>query len=788
MRPRTLNRPDLIIILALALLPWLFFWPLVAPNPADRLSIKQGDFTEQYFPLRAFTAREWVEGRLPLWNPSLFGGQPALADIQSGALYPPHVLEALLAGWAGWGFPLRAQELQVILHFSWAAVGAYLLGRHLASRWQPGRGPDPLRPARLAGVVASVTFTYGGYLTGFPVQQLTILEVSAWLPWVIWLLSRTLERAVAGGRGREALAAAAWTAVAFALSILAGHPQTTLYLFYLVLAYSLYRAGAAWRAAAPAQGLRSGLAVLGHSALVILLGLALAAAQLLPTLEFIRHSLRADLDYQAVSAGLPLNELAAVLYPGFFGGSPQYVGIVSLVLIGVALAVGRPRRATWFWAAAGVAALLLALGGRSFLYPLFYLLAPGFDAVRQQERVFLVFSLAAALLAGQGALALARPLPRRESRTWRRFQRGLRRVALAALAVTGLYVYGSTAAQVRGDEVNLMFGVLRHHLLGLIVLAGALGLLALRPRRRFWRQWGLLLLAGWSAFNLFTVNWRFNLETPPGGGVYTPDGVVQFLQGETAGQGEPVRIASAGLLPGGNNAASVYGLLDVTGNTPLQLADSAAFAEQLPAWRYWQLLGIRYVLDTRSLDGEGLRRVFEAGEVKVYAVTDPFPFARLVYETEVVADAAAARSRLGADAFDLARRAIVARPLSAGPALSPPGDEGSGRVRVVDFQPAALTIEVETPSPGLLVVSQVNYPGWQAQVDGQPAEIVPVDVILQGVVVEAGAHTVRLKFRPASFHWGAILTGLGGLVALALIANRWFMVTRERGKIRVVWI
>src|SRR5512134_2446753 len=123
--------PDTLLILLLALLPGLFFWRLLTPNPADHMAIAAGDFTEQYFPLRAFAAQEWVRGHIPLWNPYLFGGQPALADIQSGALYPPHVLEALLLGWSGLllgrniGFPLWALELQVIFHFSLAAVGTY---------------------------------------------------------------------------------------------------------------------------------------------------------------------------------------------------------------------------------------------------------------------------------------------------------------------------------------------------------------------------------------------------------------------------------------------------------------------------------------------------------------------------------------------------------------------------------------------------------------------------------------------------------------------------------------
>jgi hypothetical protein len=333
----------LLLVLILALLPLLFFWRLITPTPADQMNIAAGDFTEQYFPLRAFAAQEWVRARVPLWNPYLYGGQPALADIQSGALYPPHVLQALLLGWGGpllgavGGFPVKALEWQMILHFSLAAVGTFLFAHHLLIA-----GGFRSNAACFGAVVAALVFTYSGYLTGFPVQQVTILQVSAWLPWVLWGMSlavRQLAPVTAGAPARQrvarSVAAIVLAALAFAMAILAGHPQTVLYIFYLTLAYAVLLAFSLWNRQ------RSFLvfALLAWLTTVVL-GAALAAAQLMSTLEFISYSLRSDLSYPAVSAGLPLAELVSILYPGFFGGSPQYVGIAALVLIALALAIG----------------------------------------------------------------------------------------------------------------------------------------------------------------------------------------------------------------------------------------------------------------------------------------------------------------------------------------------------------------------------------------------------------------------------------------------------------------
>ncbi len=747
-------RSEILILFLLALLPFLFFWRLVTPNPADRLHIAAGDFTEQYFPLRAFAAREWVQGRVPLWNPYLYGGQPALADIQSGALYPPHVLQALLLGWGGpllgreIGFPLTALEWQVILHFSIAAMGTYLFVRRASARFA---GP---RQSRFAAVIASLTFTYAGYLTGFPVQQVTILEVSAWLPWVLWGLTVAHQRLQFSSFSPHP--SSLLPALAFALAILAGHPQTVLYIFYLSLAYSLFLAVSSPSAASPwkrvALGLLPWLTAVG-------LGTLLAAAQLLPTLEFIRHSVRAELSYPAVSRGLPLNELISVLYPGYFGGSPEYVGIVGLVLAAAGLALFRPRRPVVFWAGAGLVSLLLAFGGRTFLYPLFYLLAPGFASVRQQERAFLVYSFSLAVLAAFGVLAVTAP-PSRGGRTrYRAFFRRLGQVAVAAFGLSAFYIYGATLSTARGDEVNLFYGVLRHHLFGLLMLAGVWLWLTPRARRYHRRPWMVALLAFWLAFNLFTVNWQFNLEKPDGPPPFTPNAVVQFLQANLP----TGRIASGGFLPGGHSAAAVFALPDLTGNTPLHLAATEEFFTRLPSWRLWQLMNVRYVVDRRDISGPGLTPVFAEGDLRVYEMGDPFPRAWTVGRVEVLPDRAQMLDRLAADDFDLRTTAAVFAPLSAPLSAAAPA-----QVQVEQATPTQLTLTVQAEGRRLLVVSQVYYPGWQAEVDGEPARLVPVNGILSGLEITEGRHTVTLVYRPLSFYLGAVLSLVGVVLAAGL--------------------
>ena len=91
----------------------------------------------------------------------------------------------------------------------------------------------------------------------------------------------------------------------------------------------------------------------------------------------------------------------------------------------------------------------------------------------------------------------------------------------------------------------------------------------------------------------------------------------------------------------------------------------------------------------------------------------------------------------------------------------------SGTVDSFEIGANRIESHVTTPTKNLVVVSQNNSPGWTAKVDGEPAEIVPVDGALMGVFVPAGEHVLTLNYRPRSFVIGA---GISAVALLLLIA------------------
>ena len=78
--------------------------------------------------------------------------------------------------------------------------------------------------------------------------------------------------------------------------------------------------------------------------------------------------------------------------------------------------------------------------------------------------------------------------------------------------------------------------------------------------------------------------------------------------------------------------------------------------------------------------------------------------------------------------------------------------------------------------PGLLVLSEIAYPGWHVWVDGNSQPVVPYDGLLRAVQLPAGEHQVLFTFRPASLVLGLI----GFSIAVAYLAIAAWMGRRGR--------
>ncbi|MDP8215591.1 MAG: hypothetical protein RAO92_09415 [Candidatus Euphemobacter frigidus] len=96
--------------------------------------------------------------------------------------------------------------------------------------------------------------------------------------------------------------------------------------------------------------------------------------------------------------------------------------------------------------------------------------------------------------------------------------------------------------------------------------------------------------------------------------------------------------------------------------------------------------------------------------------------------------------------------------------------QGNNKISRVWFSnPNRMDINVKVKTLGMLITTDVFYPGWEVKVDGEKKPVVPVNYIQRGVWLSKGNHLVEWVFRPAAVKEGFIYLGLGLLTIVVLM-------------------
>ncbi len=418
---------------------WLWVAALLASvslSVADGLLLNvvpyERDTTVFYYPLMSWLGQRLQRGELPLWTPQVFGGYPIFADGEIGLAYPPVLLALLLLP------PERAFVVLRLLHVAIAALGTFALAR----TWRL-----PYSSAVLAGLV----FALGNFLQA-QIHHENIVRTASWLP----VMLAAVERGLRGGDRRAQLRWTMLAALPLGLAGLSLHSQMLAIDLLILAGYAGFRWAVGPLPLAPSGSARVWLVrllgVLRVCAPVAVLGLCLAAVQLVPLIELAGFSRRGSgIPYSESAAySLTFYGLAQAIFPYVFRGPGNqqwglwthweayvYIGLVPLVLASVALLCAR-RREVLAWGVMGGVGLILGLGQYSpiNLHYLLWLL-PGLSGLRAPGRFTVVVVLAGGMLAAYGLAWLQSLSPSGASQPdRRRLRRVLVGMALALAAVT----------------------------------------------------------------------------------------------------------------------------------------------------------------------------------------------------------------------------------------------------------------------------------------------------------------------------------------------------------------
>lgn len=737
------------------------------PHAADA-NPQLADIATQVEPFERYTRERLPHA--PLWNPFVGGGRPFLANAQS-AVFSPYTAPAYV-------MPLRwSLLLSGILKLVAAALGMFLFCRLAAGLRFGG--------ALLAGTL----FGFGQFMV-------------VWMPWTVagvWSLAPWLLLAVDRIVRRPRALPVAGLGLVVGLQFVAGHPESSFHELVLATGYLLVRLGQRWRA----EGRGVVVRPLAAAAAGLAVGLGLAAAALAPFLELLRQS--ADLELRTgVVAKEPAQSLLGVVFPDWFGrptqtpltadflvGRPYYLGALALLLAGYALA--RPTRGRVWMAVLGAVSMLVVVGAQPFSWVIQHL--PGFSTVHN-TRLSAYFVVVVAILAGMGLDDLTGARGRLRGRGRTAF-RALA-VALVAGPIVLVAARGYLTPRLLGDALRVAWGFARERgafdpdgpavtraaalLVWLPFVLVGIALLAARARGRLSAPLfgGLVLLV--VVLDLFHANVGENPAVRASRAVLPPTPAVRYLQAHAPGRFVG---ASTGLyFPLWPNVSMNYGLYDArsydypvikrysrlwragVSNATLLVPSTLLApisAHTMPAL---SLLGVRDVLeapDGPSLGGvPGLRPAYAGADARIYSNARAMPKLAVVGTARAVPDDATALHAVLDPGFDGRREAIVERPLAGLSGGTP------GRARLLRYDPEHVVARARMTGTGLLVLDDVHYPGWQATVDGRPAPIRRVDYLLRAVRLGPGTHTVEMRYRPASWTVGWIVSAVALIVLLGL--------------------
>ncbi len=685
----------------IVILPLLVILPPVQAFPYSPVEDAYSDLAITHYPNAYFLRHELAESR------SIPLWSPS---ILSGYPFFANPLSGLFyaPGWLALLLPLPLGfNLLAAIHSIWGAFGMAMLMR--------SQGLN-LNAALFAGLgLVLMPKAVAHYAAG----HLTLIYAISWTPWLIFLAHREREFPVSNKPRPR------WVQPGLVMAIiLLADVRWGAFSLFVWWIYSI----------AHSNNRYAMVKVLTRQTFLAFL---LSSPLLIPLLEYASLSTRNLMAPEDVLAySLPPVRMLGLVIPGL-GGNHEWVlypGGAILCLSIVALVRWRYSKPTRFWIILAFASLLLSLGehipGASFMAGI-----PGINMLRVPSRALFMTGIALSALAGWGLDALNSPLDITQTRA----------IRLGLVAISSFSVLLALA-------VSIVSGtMLFNYLLGAAAITLSATLIGVRFSRFTHRVGGVWILGMVCLVCIdLIIEDRTLLAYRSSEGVLNEGASVALWLSK---QGGEYRIYSPSYsLP--QQTAARYGLELADGIDPLQLASYANFMAQATGIHN---SGYSVTLPPFT---SGYPRSANVGSVPDAELLALLNVQYVASSFEITADGLILRDIID-EVYLYENLNVMARSW-----VVPENSDQSGFVQssiILKRTPNFITLRAQ--GPGVLVLSELDYPGWRAQVDGKTVEIDKYAGILRSVQLPPGSHEVTFSFTPISLYLGCILA-LGGIALL----------------------
>jgi hypothetical protein len=672
----------------------------------------QNDVTRYYIASHAFARTAVSEfGELPFWNPYRLTGTPHWGNPQSGVLYPPNWLFYLF-------HPLGVISWVLLLHHWSAGIGAYFLAQRLQLRW----GASVFGGCVYLGAPFLIAQTAEGHY-----GQICLV---AWYPWVFFLYERFRH----GER---------WSIpgliIAFSMCFFCGHVQELLYLAIVLIAFGI------------ADLVRGSMCVgsvtrmhLARNAAIVGIGTAgLVAVEVLPVGVYTTQAIRAaglsiaqssEISLGVLSLKQMMNPYALGMPDGYSGPGMYYwetlchFGCIA-TLAAMIGAVARWRCSHMRrLSVIALLSFLFAFGDDTPVFSLMHQYCPGISFFRVPSRSLFLTSFAVSILAAGCVDWIVHRLtqkgpPKKRQKCVARTVPALAIIICCAESATlSRALLTTTESPTSPDKARILRHLEAETENGRIVasLDCVSDLEAIESGIRKFQGYDPVPLSRYAVFLSAMLNAR-DVGREAIGTVDIP-------------------------LPRINRA-----LADLAG---IRLAVFPKDQPELP--ENWH-----QVDEDRNLPASFLAGGAHASRgLSLYRNQTPMPRAFVVGRVQLVESSETLSTQLRKTRF--AECVLLQHDVLG----DTPRQKGFRSATILSETPNSVCVEAQLDGAGYLVLSDASFPGWRAQVDGNPVPVLHANVLFRAVPLAPGKHEVVFEFTPPLMMFGMAISSLTAILIL----------------------
>jgi hypothetical protein len=738
----------------------IFFWDNLVGN-----NYFWEDFIEYVFPVQTFAAREFAKFSIPFWNPYSFSGMPFLADLQVGFFYPLNRVLSLFIDFNG-NLPFQALQYVVILHFIIAQISMYFLAKHL-------------KISSIGAIISAIGYAFSMILICHVIHPMIVYHL-AWFPLIIKFYYK--------GVNKEHLQSSVIGGLLFGMTLLSGHPQTTLYeglflgfLFIWLLVNKIIKRN---------EIKPNYLKLIPAGIIPVLIGFGIFAIQYFPSKELADNSVRNEINYEkSIEGSLEFKQFYTSIIPNLFGSvdgesmNPQtsdkkptfyldfgkgqvqnhfywetayYFGVLTLIfgLFG-ALFLYKDKVGT-FLIFISIFGFLYALGDNSFIYKIMYNF-PMFGNFRNPGRILFFTIIGFSLLAGFGFDEIWKNYKNK----WVLIKFGIAifiPVIIALMASSGSLSYNNTPYELL-DEIKSTGNF--------VLLISFIAFIAVFLANRYINPlYAGIIIILLSFTDLYLVGSKFNKGTIDPNKAYEINPEMKSLLSPKLPK-EIFRVNTRVYKPVSfmamkRNQGMIDKMMLIEGYNPL-LLNRAILPLNDPKFAL-DFFNVKYKLE---ID-------IQKGSWNFVPRDSIYPNAWFVSDYRVI-DTKSIKDSIKQYNYDFHNLVL----LEENPKLenSKSIDTATTSIECLNYTNNLLTYKVRASKSGFVVFNEINYPGWKAYIDGQPAELYKANYCFRAIPTTSGEHIIDMKFDSETFRLGYFIS-IGTLV-LSIIALVVLVVRKE---------